>query len=62
MQNCAMERGAEGVRLREDAGDSLTVHSSELLVDEASSPPADGLLEAGRRGRAVTARLDGNDM
>jgi len=62
MQNCAMDRGNEGVRLREDAGDSLAVCSSELLVDGTPSPPADGLLEAGRRGRDVTVRLDGNDM
>ena len=60
MQNCAMDNGAVGVRLRDDAGDSLAV--CELLANEAPSPSADRLFEAGRRGRDVTVRLDGSEM
>lgn len=62
MVNCAIDNGAVGVGLREDAGSSLSICSGELPDEEASSPPADGLLEAGRRGRDVAARLDGNEM
>lgn len=60
MQNCAMDNGAVGARLRNDAGDSLAV--CELLAEEAPSSPADGLFEAGRRGRYITVRLDGSEM
>ena len=62
IQNCATDRGAEGVRLRKDTGDNLAVRSSELLVEETSLPPAEGLFEAGRRGRDVIVRRDGNEM
>ena len=61
MQNFAMDNGAVGVGLRDDAGNSLVICSGELPEEEASSPPADGLLEAGRRGRAVIVRLDGSE-
>jgi hypothetical protein len=57
MQNCAMDKGAVGVRLREDAGDDLAV--CELLVEEISPQAAKGLFEAGRRGRDIIVRLDG---
>jgi hypothetical protein len=56
-----MDNGVAGVRLRVDAGDNLAVRFSELLAEEASSPPADGLLEAGRRGRDAIVRLDGSE-
>jgi hypothetical protein len=56
-----MDNGAVGVTLREDAGNSLVICSGELPEEEASSPPADGLLEAGRRGRVVIVRLDGSE-
>jgi hypothetical protein len=62
MQNCAIDNGAVGVGLLDDTGDNLAVRAKALLVEEASSPPADGLLEAGRRGRDVTMRFDGNEM
>jgi hypothetical protein len=52
-----MDKGAVGVRLREDAGDDLAV--CELLVEEISPQAAKGLFEAGRRGRDIIVRLDG---
>ena len=62
MQNFATDNGAVGVKLRDDAGSDLAICSGELPDEEASSPPADGLFEAGRRGREVIVRLDGSEM
>jgi len=62
MQKGAMDNGAAGVRLHDDTGDNVGVRSRDLPIEEVSSAFADGLLEAGRRGRDVGARLDGNGL
>jgi hypothetical protein len=61
IENDSMDGGGEGVTEYERDGLIVSVRD-ELLPDKASSPLADGLLDAGKRGRDVPALPGGNAL